>query len=354
MKIAYYPFTSDHNKYVFISQEILRSLGCDVIPFDKSLFKGKNMRETKAVFLNWYETFSAKNNARYFSIYLKRKIRIMQCKFLGIKVIFTFHNRFPHDSNQETINITRKFLVWICKKSDYIIILSKSSKRYLYELIDKDEAEKKIRYIPHPNYIGVYGAAIDRAPYYPHDKLRILFLGQIRPYKNVELIIGLAKQMEDKDIIFTVMGYCDNPDYEAKLRDEVSGLTNINFQFGFVADDLLEGFMRDSDILVLPYDKRSSLNSGTAILAFSNGRTVICPRIATIDDFNINNIYYYDYKDEEDHIEQLKKATLQAYADWKVNRNEFESKGKKLLEEVKKNNSVEHLRKLYASLLEEF
>ena len=65
MKIAYCPFSLKNNKYVSISQEILKSLGCDVVPFDIEFFTGKNKRETKAVILNWYEPIATKNTIGY-------------------------------------------------------------------------------------------------------------------------------------------------------------------------------------------------------------------------------------------------------------------------------------------------
>jgi hypothetical protein len=57
---------------------------------------------------------------------------------------------------------------------------------------------------------------------------------------------------------------------------------------------------------VFPYDKKSSLNSGAMLMAFSYGKTVMVTDIAMADDFNENMIYKYRYSSEIEHIEVLK------------------------------------------------
>lgn len=48
-------------------------------------------------------------------------------------------------------------------------------------------------------------------------------------------------------------------------------------------------------------------------MSFSYGKSVICPRIETIQDLDDqSNVITYNYKDSEDHIEQLRAKIIDA------------------------------------------
>ncbi|MGX7835548.1 glycosyltransferase, partial [Campylobacter fetus subsp. venerealis] len=114
-------------------------------------------------------------------------------------------------------------------------------------------------------------------------RLKLLFLGAIKPYKNIELLIDLAKKFP-LDIQLTVAGNPSSDSYRSELEALALDTQNIKLDLTFIPDEELPGYIHESDLLILPYSLASSLNSGTVILAFSYGRTVICPRIGTIDD----------------------------------------------------------------------
>jgi hypothetical protein len=83
------------------------------------------------------------------------------------------------------------------------------------------------------------------------------------------------------------------------------------------------------------------LNSGSAILAFSYARTVICPLNGTLLDIEDKGIFWaYDYKNGSDHKEALKETIKGIYCKFAGNYNELGNIGKKCREYVAEHNSL--------------
>ena len=53
---------------------------------------------------------------------------------------------------------------------------------------------------------------------------------------------------------------------------------------------------------------KSSLNSGSVILSFSYGRTVISPKVGTILEYPEDLVFSYLYRDEQEHVINLAKV----------------------------------------------
>ena len=69
----------------------------------------------------------------------------------------------------------------------------------------------------------------------------------------------------------------------------------------------MESYMNIADVLVLPYNVESGMNSGVMLMAFSYKTTVIVSDIAMADEYDDNLIYKYSYDDKASHIENLAK-----------------------------------------------
>lgn len=350
INIAYYPYESWGNKYTAISQGILKECGCNITDFWNMPLE--ELSDIDAVILNWYDSTYQKWGIKALNDALKRLSKLKHAKKCGAKIIFTFHNRMPHNMKGILLPIVSKWLrKRICIASDFVIVVSTDSIRFLSEIMTEEDAFRKAFYIPHPNYVGVYTPPLEVNSYPNNPIFEILFIGAVKPYKNVELVIDVAKKLENYPIHFTVAGKCQE-EYGRKLQKHASGALNITFDLRFIPDEELDCLIRDKDILLLPYDVRSSMNSGTVILAFSNGRSVICPEISTLKDFPAEKFYSYTYESEEEHLKKSTWAVLEAYHDWKYDNKAFKQKGTDLLDAVKRNNSAEVLKARYEELLE--
>lgn len=348
MKIAYYPFFNQSNKYIEISQNCIRSCGYEIVDFKKINYL--KLSEIDAVILNWYESVNKGGLLEVVSKIALRSLRLIFLKMNGVKIISTFHNRTPHDVKKRSRSyIIKHFMKFIEKKADKIIVLSKYSVQYLDLYLDKKSIEEKAFFIPHPNYIGAYSERSDIEPVL-NQKFTLLFIGQVKHYKNIEVLIEMAHRFESFPIQFIIAGTPESELYKKELQQKTIDLTNVSLDLRFVDDKEIEDMIHNSDVIVLPYDLQSSMNSGTAILAFSNGRTVICPQIATLMDFDRDLFYSYTYNSYNEHVEKLYNCIKKAYEDWRSDKIKFNEKGKSLYEIVKKNNSKERITECYQKL----
>ena len=81
----------------------------------------------------------------------------------------------------------------------------------------------------------------------PHEDYRVLFVGQMRPYKGLKILLQAAKGL---DLTLNIVG--DGPDRrEYEEYAEKIGLKNIYF-YGAISDEELRKLYLSSDVLVLP------------------------------------------------------------------------------------------------------
>ncbi|MDK0817283.1 glycosyltransferase [Clostridium perfringens] len=346
MKTVYYPYSYDGNKYAKIIIESINEAGFEVYPFKGIFFKKNIFNDVKIFNLNWFENIQASNNVKVFLKFLIRIIQLKYLKFKNKKIIWTMHNKAPHElKNNKLVNILMKS---IAKSSDKIVILSEETILELKGLISKNEIEKKVVKIQHPNYIGEYPIPILKKN--KSNNLKILFLGMIRPYKNVELILDIAKEFEDKNIDFIIAGKPINKEYENILINSIKS-NNVKTIFKFINDNEMINLINESDLLLLPYDLKSSLNSGSILLAFSNKKTVISPLIGTLKEFKNKKIFFsYEYRDAYEHKERLIKELNKVY---KMSKDQIRIMGEMCYEYVEENNSKAVIRNKYKNLYNE-
>lgn len=348
MNVGYYPYNDDTNRYIDISKKCIRNLGHKIIDFKK--INGSNVDKIDCVILNWYESVAARNFIKAFYKTRKRKRVIKQCKRNGVKIITTFHNKQPHDINNAVAKmIINHFYKWLIRMSDRIIVLSNDSKKYLRGFISKQDINNKCFLIPHPSYIDdSFNESLMKKT---KNMFEMLFIGQIRPYKNIEILIDAVKDLDDIPISLRIVGKPLNEKYSKALIKRSEPNKNISFSFGFVPEEDLVKNLYRSTVVVLPYDLRSSMNSGTVLLSFSNMRTVICPRISTLSDFDKNLFYSYTYSNEQEHRKALADSIRKAYEDWDYSSKTFAEKGIALYMTVKERNSIQALTERYSELL---
>lgn len=326
MKSAYYPLTDKTNKYVKIIVKCISKNNIEV--------KGAKLNDSmdyEIINLNWYESIFKKNYIKAIIEYYNKVKFINKLKRKGVKIIWTVHNKIPHDGKYTYF--AKKLMKLLLIKSDQIVIHCNETINVLKELDTSIDIEKKTNYIPHPNYIGVYEEKeINyREQLGLKDEIVFLFAGQIRPYKNVELIIKAAKEIKDSKVRFIIAGNPSSKIYKRELENLIGNQENIITMFKYIEDDELVPLIKAADILILPYDLKSSLNSGVAILAFTYGKTLICPEIGTLKDFDNTELFYsYTYSTEEEHERELNNKIQECYLNTLENKNILKEKGIKL------------------------
>lgn len=345
MKIAINPYGSTIlNEYINLMIESFRMAYPDTeICEDPGFWKNyAAYKDIDVLWLNWYENLPS-NPKQIIKAIIFKVIKLLILKRKKVKIIATFHNRQPHEVKFRRLNLL--FYKWYLCKADNIIILCEGSRDILRNYIGAKNMHKVILAL-HPAYHctpRIYPPADKKKPF------SILFFGLLRPYKNVEMIIELAK--EHPDILFNIAGQPITEEYGAYIHEISKGSENINLSLRYQSQEDIDHLIEQSSILLLPYNIKSSMNSGVLIYALSKGINVVIPEICSITDISEKDrLYTYKYSDEKEHKASLAEAMLKAQNDYENNYDEFVKSSIMLHNEIVSKNSIKSV-SLYLSEL---
>lgn len=294
------------------------------------------------LWLNWFENLGSSNLIALLKEVSSKSLEILYYKFRGTKVISVFHNKKPHESKYPLIN--KYFHLFLLKHTDKIIILSEISKHYIYSLVG-EKSKNKIYKIPHP----IYNCIPKQYDNNPSKPFTVGFFGQLRPYKNIELILKIASEL--KNITFEIAGKPISDNYKNELIRLSENYPNIKFQFGHLTDDEINGLLNRCSVMLFPYNKESSLNSGAIMYSLSKKVNVIAPCIGTISDLeNKDNTYHYDYNTTEEHISAIKDNINLAFNEYNYNYDNFVQRVNSIYNDIIKNNSINHISDLIKNM----
>lgn len=337
-RVCFTPF-HDQNAYISLMRDAINLT-------DYELFKDESragsLLKCKIFHFNWdiYGSLSTPDAIKRKIKYLKWLMMIYAIRFKGGKIIFTLHDKIHHERSRRYTEL-EKITQLILKFAHRIIIHSTESISVVRKLIP-DTDTRRIVYVPHPNYITAYHNLKPYTNYIrKENEIVLLFMGLMRPYKNIEIIIEAANQLNDiADIHFLICGR-GKEDYQHQLLSMIKG-RNITADFRYIDNDEVPSLLELSDALITPYNTESALNSGAANLAFSFGRTVIGTWTGTTRDVDESLVYCYDYTDnEEEHVSRLKDAIMKFYEDFKRDKASVKAKGEKLREIMQTEHSLE-------------
>ncbi len=302
--IVYYPYDGK-NAYI---KNMKRCWGriYKVIPLSCAENNIYVLRHTKAIVLNWVEGgFLDSGKKRQLFLY----------KRLGIKIIWVFHNRIPHACIDDADNEAkaRKDMRFLAGISSAILLHSRHSRIYAEEYTN---TLSKIFYVPHVDYTRQYRWTDERVND-ENQEFTFVFQGAIAPYKNIELLIRVFKDLDMERCRLHIAGKPCNREYGERI-EKLCRDSRIRIRLEYLLEYDVGEELRRGDVVVLPYDLRSSMNSGAMLNAFTNKRTVIVSNNAMAQDYeNEDFLYIYGYKDEEEHYQHLKAAMRQAYLNGK-------------------------------------
>lgn len=282
-----------------------------------------SLLETRAIILNWAEQWITE----------EQKAQILKYQEFGTRIIWFFHNRTAHE--QENVDKETDNMVWLADHSDYIAILSKSSRQYVP---GKETNKDKVRYVPHVQYHSRVNARITevlRNKYQiKEDEFVYCIFGLIRPYKNIEMAIKCFGRIQNDKTKLIIAGKPITEAYAQEIARLSEKLKNIITDFRFLSDMELDCLIELSDIVLMTYTGVSSMNSGVLIKAFSDARTVIAPAICMVNDICEERDFIYRWQSEN--VDAICSQMINAYTDGKeICRN----KGKEAQTYLNENNS---------------
>ena len=127
--------------------------------------------------------------------------------------------------------------------------------------------------ILHGDYVGWF-ADFPKSTSIPG---RLAFVGRIRRYKGVDVLLGAFRQtaLSRPDLTLHIAGYPSTPELGEMVREAAQRDPRIHVQFGFITDEEVVREIGEAELVVLPY--REMHNSGAALTALSLDRPVLVP-----------------------------------------------------------------------------
>ena len=205
-------------------------------------------------------------------------------KFRGTRIIWSFHNELPHSTLHP--QLANWFQGLFIHQLDGYISLCRHGQGRAKKLFP---TLKKLPcwIIPHGHYQEIYPNSISKVD--ARARLRIpegfhslVFLGQIRPYKNVPRLIRIFRELAPLNWQLSIAGMANSTDLRESLFEAADKDARVKFFLDFVPDDEIQIYLNAADLVVLPFE--SILNSGSAILALSFNRPILVPNIGAMEE----------------------------------------------------------------------
>ncbi len=217
--------------------------------------------------------------------------------FFNTKVVWTVHNFFAHDYPHPKMDkFGRKCLFTI---SDLIIVQQKIT----FDDYKSRYSNKNIEYIPHGNYIDVYGKLKERdielrkSFGFNEKDIVILSLGAVAPYKrNEEIIKAVTKSRENNPNLKLLIIGKGKEEYLDELKT-ISNDNGIVIKNMFVPDDEIPSYFSISDYSIFYYDN-SEMTSGGIPLSLSYGLPAITRNIPGSEIVTLNTGYVFNNYEE--------------------------------------------------------
>lgn len=307
----------------------------------------KDFLRTRIFILNWYENIYNQQH-----IFIKRYIFLILLWICKKKIVVFLHNIRPHSKYHTTVyyHLSEKLLRLLIKHSSALVCLSETSISYFplstQELLQ--QFSTKIYYIPHPNFTQYFYSPKN----IPTQKLRLLCFGGIETYKGVEIAVNAMNNIHNQDIELWIIGTSSDKARQTRLK-EMSTNPNTHFLFQYIPNEELGILFSYFDLCIYPLDTYSCLNSSSILLSFSQRTSVICPHIATLDEYPCDHYITYQYNSISEHISTLTTLIEQSKKDKETNPNIFLSMGIECYEDILRNNSQETINAKWGELLSE-
>lgn len=335
--VCFYPSNQKRtNHFLFNLSKLLESSGMFNCVGYKEIQKDspKLLFKADVYHINWFD------QSKDVISFLKRLYFLIALKLKGKRIVWTIHNIVSHTKTPFYNKILFKCLA---RFSKVIHVMCNDT----VSIAKLEKYQDKVKLVPHGDYYGSYpDNSFDVYEHYGinRDKPIFLFSGAIQPYKNVDVLIKAFRKAFSGDDApnLLICGKVEPDSYKDSIQRLLLESKNIVFDPQFIPDENLGAYIKTAKVLTVPYSYRSSLNSGTIPLAFTYGKTLVCPDIACVKDVVSESdcLYSYHYESEEEHIEVLSKKMIQVYSDIMTGR--IVEKEKNAVAYMKKNSWESH------------
>jgi len=183
--------------------------------------------------------------------------------------LLTAHDIVPREPRWGQVAATRKLI----QKMDAVIVHSEHGAIRLSQELGADPA--RVHVIPHGAFDYLTHLP-DEAPLAPElaavAEPVILFFGQIRPYKGLDVLLAAFRDLAHADAELWVIGAPRIP-LEPLRRAAAEAPGKVRFDTRFLSDEEIPAYFRRADLVVLPY--REIDQSGVLATALAFGKPIV-------------------------------------------------------------------------------
>jgi glycosyltransferase involved in cell wall biosynthesis len=192
------------------------------------------------------------------------------------------------------------------------------SEQELRKIISEKEAAN-LHVIPHGDFTGMIeqfkaGCTDLRLKPFDKSKINLLFFGQIKKVKGLDILLHALKNLDDS-FHLTIAGKerDDSISSYSGLIDDLKKKGCIEIINRHISDSERDFLLRHCDAVVLPY--RHIYQSGVLLMAMSYGKTVIASDLPAFKEIIIhgNNGFLFENGNAESLASVLKQLPLTRY-----------------------------------------
>jgi beta-1,4-mannosyltransferase len=213
--------------------------------------------------------------------------RLRAARLLGFRLVWTVHQVLPHESIDRRLDRSAARL--LARAANLLV----AHDRWTAEQVASELAShpKKVAVIPHGSYIGVYAQGRSRSEVrnelgLPADAFTFLCFGELRGYKEYELLLAAFSEVSSQSVRLVVAGNVKAPEVGATVRAASARDSRVVSMFGFVPESGVAELFHACDAVVFPRGEPGT--SGSLILALSMGRPVVAANVPTVRELTNN------------------------------------------------------------------
>lgn len=203
----------------------------------------------------------------------------------GRRVVLTLHNVLPHDSSR----LQRSLYITVFRLAHHFIVHSERNVEMLTSMYPR--AAGRVSVVPHgpnaePALPGPTKSEARRMLGLGTDEPVLLALGNIRPYKGLDVLLHAFRRVLDEGqracLVVAGQPWGDFEPYRILIRKLALG-DHVRTHLEFIPDERMAAFFAAADVAVYPYSQFEA-QSGAAIDALAHGVPVIVSDVGGLPD----------------------------------------------------------------------
>jgi beta-1,4-mannosyltransferase len=207
--------------------------------------------------------------------------RLAAARVLGYRLVWTVHQVFPHESSDRALDRRgARLLGRACH-----LLIAHDDWTAAHARAELTSHAKRIAVVPHGSYIGAYPEGRPRREVrnklgLPEDSFVFLCFGELRAYKEVELLLAAFSSASLPNARLVVAGNVKSLRVGSAVRDASTKNYRVLILPGFLPEEHVAELYRACDAAVLPRGEPGT--SGSLVLALSMGLPVVAADVPTV------------------------------------------------------------------------